>query len=75
MFDIISSSTEHPTPKRRNTNQRMDDATMEEIKEMTAMMAAHDWRDRYKGITNLLEMCEVNPNLIASNVIKVTART
>lgn len=59
------------TPKRRS-NTKTDDATMEEIKELTAMMSASDWRDRYKGITTLLEMCEMNSQLVASNVIKVT---
>jgi hypothetical protein len=44
---------------------------MEEIKELTAMMSANDWRDRYKGITTLLEMCEMNAQLVSSNVIKV----
>ena len=44
---------------------------MEEIKEIIALVSANDWRDRYKGITALLEMCEVNPNLVAANVIKV----
>lgn len=58
------------TPKRRS-NTRTDEATMEEIKELTAMMSASDWRDRYKGITTLLEMCEMNSQLVSSNVIKV----
>lgn len=44
---------------------------MEEIKEMNAMMSANDWRDRYKGITTLLEMCEMNANLVSGNIIKV----
>lgn len=44
---------------------------MEEIKELNAMMSSTDWRDRYKAITQLLEMCEINENLVAANVMKV----
>lgn len=45
---------------------------MEEIKELNAMMTANDWRDRYKAITTLLEMCEINENLVSTHVVKVT---
>lgn len=44
---------------------------MEEIKELNALMSSTDWRDRYKAITQLLEMCEINENLVATNVVKV----
>ena len=63
------SESNHNTPKRRNT--RTDESTMEEIKEINNMMSANDWRDRYKGITTLLEMCEINSNLVAHNIVKV----
>ena len=64
-----NSESNHHTPKRRNT--RTDESTMEEIKEMNNMMSANDWRDRYKGITTLLQMCEMNSNLVAHNIVKV----
>ncbi|XP_060604468.1 TOG array regulator of axonemal microtubules protein 1-like isoform X7 [Ruditapes philippinarum] len=67
---IRGNSANSETPKRRS-NTRTDEATMEEIKELTAMMSANDWRDRYKGITTLLEMCEMNAQLVSSNVIKI----
>ena len=44
---------------------------MEEIKDMNNLMSANDWRDRYKGITTLLEMCEINSNLVSHNIVKV----
>ena len=70
LISVFSNSeSNHHTPKRRNT--RTDESTMEEIKEMNNMMSANDWRDRYKGITTLLQMCEMNSNLVAHNIVKV----
>ncbi|XP_052767283.1 TOG array regulator of axonemal microtubules protein 1-like isoform X3 [Mya arenaria] len=66
---IRGNSANSETPKRRNT--RTDEATMEEIKEVNALMTANDWRDRYKGITTLLEMCELSANMVAANVVKI----
>lgn len=67
---IRGNSANSETPKRRSS-MRTDEATMEEIKELTALMSASDWRDRYKGITTLLEMCEMNANLVGSNIVKI----
>ena len=50
---------------------RIDEATMEEIKSMCAMMAANDWRDRQKGIQQLLDMTQNNFHAVANNVVKV----
>ena len=68
IYYVWSISSE--TPKRRST-VRTDEATMDEIKELMALMSANDWRDRYKGITTLLEMCESNQPLISNHVVKV----
>ncbi|KAK2166030.1 hypothetical protein LSH36_43g02057 [Paralvinella palmiformis] len=50
---------------------RTDEATMEEIKTMCAMMAANDWRDRQKGIQQLIDMTQYNFSAVANNVVKV----
>ncbi|KAL4238308.1 hypothetical protein ACF0H5_003020 [Mactra antiquata] len=66
---IRGNSANSETPKRRSG--RTDDASMEEIKEINTLMSASDWRDRYKGITTLLEMCEMNATLVSANVVKI----
>ncbi|KAK3093087.1 hypothetical protein FSP39_010926 [Pinctada imbricata] len=53
-----ANSELHPSPSKRFV--RADEATQEEIKQMMNLISANDWRDRYKGITQLLEMCESN---------------
>ena len=64
-----ANSELQPSPSKRYV--RTDENTQEEIKQMTTLISANDWRDRYKGITQLLELCENNTDIVAINVIKV----
>lgn len=50
---------------------RTDEATQDEIKDMNNLMSASDFRDRQKGITQFLEMCESNTPVVAANIVKV----
>ena len=68
MFTSDHTSQNSATTKRV---VRTDEATMEEIKSMCAMMSANDWRDRQKGIQQLLDMTQYHFNAVANNVVKV----
>ncbi|XP_064599948.1 TOG array regulator of axonemal microtubules protein 1-like isoform X2 [Liolophura sinensis] len=65
----VSMSGMAETTKRRVV--RTDDRTQEEIKQMLALLAASDWRDRYRGITEFLDMCENNTNIIGNQIVKI----
>ena len=69
--DSIASNASSSARKRSGV--RLDEQTQEEIKTMCVLMAASDWRDRYKGITTLVEMTEANPAVIGENIVKVCA--
>ncbi|XP_069117055.1 TOG array regulator of axonemal microtubules protein 1-like isoform X2 [Argopecten irradians] len=63
-----ANSEQHATPKKL---VRTDEATQEEVKQMTSLIAANDWRDRYKGITRLLEMCETHAEVVSASMVKI----
>ncbi|XP_021373812.1 TOG array regulator of axonemal microtubules protein 1-like isoform X3 [Mizuhopecten yessoensis] len=63
-----NSENQHASPKKL---VRTDEATQEEVKQMTALISANDWRDRYKGITRLLEMCDTHAEVISANMVKI----
>ena len=50
---------------------RTDEARMEEVKAVIGLMAASNWQQRYEGVTSFREMCETNPSLVATQIIKV----
>ncbi|XP_062617825.1 TOG array regulator of axonemal microtubules protein 1-like isoform X2 [Saccostrea cucullata] len=64
-----NSELQHSTPSKRLL--RTDDATQEAIKNMTNLISANDWRDRHKGISMLLEMCEENTDVVVMNIVKI----
>ncbi|KAL3873542.1 hypothetical protein ACJMK2_036642 [Sinanodonta woodiana] len=64
-----ASSENLNAPKRPIV--RTDEATQEEIKQIQTLLTASDWRERYKGITQLLENCETNVTMISNNVVKI----
>ncbi|XP_064623563.1 TOG array regulator of axonemal microtubules protein 1-like isoform X2 [Lineus longissimus] len=66
-----SPNSAPPSSNSKRPRVRTDDQTMEEIKAMIALMAANDWRERDKGIEQLLEMCENNSNIVGANIIKI----
>ncbi|XP_033734245.1 TOG array regulator of axonemal microtubules protein 1-like isoform X1 [Pecten maximus] len=63
-----NSENQHASPKKL---VRTDEATQEEVKQMTSLIAANDWRDRYKGITRLLEMCDTHAEVVSANMVKI----
>lgn len=64
-----NSDNNHQSQRKRAV--RTDESTLEEIKELNTLLSAGDWRDRYAGITRLLELCESSPNLVSTHVIKI----
>ena len=44
---------------------------MMDIKSMTALMAANDWRDRQKGLVQFQEMTESIPAVVGNHIVKV----
>ncbi len=71
--DISSPNKPVSTPSiKRRTTTKLDEATAEEIKTMSALMAANDWRERHKGITQFQEMCEHQIDVVGNNIVKVS---
>ncbi|GFR83234.1 protein FAM179B-like [Elysia marginata] len=56
---------------RRRALMRTDEARMGEVKAMTDLMFANNWQERYEGLTSFLAMCETNPQLVSSQIIKI----
>ncbi|KAK3737948.1 hypothetical protein RRG08_028572 [Elysia crispata] len=56
---------------RRRALMRTDEARMGEVKAMTDLMFANNWQERYEGLTSFLSMCETNPSLVSSQIIKI----
>ncbi|XP_035828901.1 TOG array regulator of axonemal microtubules protein 1 [Aplysia californica] len=56
---------------RRRALVRTDEARMEEVKAVIGLMAASNWQQRYEGVSSFLSMCETNPTLVASQIIKI----
>ncbi|CAL1537741.1 unnamed protein product [Lymnaea stagnalis] len=50
---------------------RADEARMEEVKTMIGLMAANNWQQRYEGVSSFLAMCENNPGLVSTQIIKI----
>lgn len=74
----FSASENGPTPSsgtKRRSAMRTDEATMTDIKSMTALMAASDWRDRQKGLAQFQEMTESIPATVGNHIVKVTTPT
>lgn len=69
LVKLCFSENVYGTPKRHSSHT--DEATQDDIKSMNALMTANDWRDRNKGVTKLLEICESRSEMVAANVIKV----
>jgi len=67
-MNYFHSENTHPSPKKF---VRTDEATQDEIKQMTNMISANDWRDRHRGIERLLAMCETHPDVVGVNIVKV----
>lgn len=45
---------------------------MEEVKNMTDLLAANNWQQRYEGISKFQAMCETYPQVVSSQIIKVS---
>lgn len=43
-----------------------------EVKVITALMASNDWRDRQRGIGQLQELVDTSPDVVGSNIVKVS---
>ena len=70
----LSVSENGPTPSngtKRRSAMRTDEATMADIKSMTGLMAANDWRDRQKGLMHFQEMTESIPSTMGIHIVKV----
>lgn len=59
-------------PLKRRTLIRTNDAHMEEVMIMIGLLSANNWQQRYEGISNFLSMCETNPMLVSTHIIKVS---
>ena len=55
---------------KRNTS-RTDEASMDNIKSMNAMMAASDWKERHNGILKFREMVDSNSVVVGNHIVKV----
>ncbi|BFZ12426.1 hypothetical protein BsWGS_15464 [Bradybaena similaris] len=58
-------------PLKRRTLVRTNDAHMEEVMIMIGLLSANNWQQRYEGISNFLSMCEMNPMLVSTHIIKI----
>ncbi|VDI35582.1 Hypothetical predicted protein [Mytilus galloprovincialis] len=64
----ISENVNNPSPKKY---VRTDESTQDEIKRMTNLISSVFWRERYQGITQLLEFCETHAQVVAVNATKI----
>ncbi|CAG5117603.1 unnamed protein product, partial [Candidula unifasciata] len=58
-------------PLKRRTLTRTNDAHMEEVMTMIGLLSANNWQQRYEGISKFLSMCETNPMLVSTHIIKI----
>ncbi|XP_036367460.1 TOG array regulator of axonemal microtubules protein 1-like isoform X3 [Octopus sinensis] len=60
----------HASAKRPISYKNIE-MVQEEIKEMNKLLSANDWRVRQKGLENFKELCDSNPNIIATNITQI----
>ena len=52
-------------------SHRIDEVTMDEIKQFCAQMGANDWKERLTGIRTMRDLAVAQPDAVGNNIVKV----
>ncbi|XP_070578570.1 TOG array regulator of axonemal microtubules protein 1-like [Ptychodera flava] len=67
----VNGLTPPGSTRKVRKSPRMDEASMEVVKDLCATLAANDWRDRHKAIQYLQELTADQTDLVISNIVKI----
>ncbi|XP_077995867.1 TOG array regulator of axonemal microtubules protein 1-like [Glandiceps talaboti] len=67
----VNGLTPPGSTRKVRRSPRMDEASMEQVKELRAALSASDWRDRLRATQDLQDLSDTNVELIASNIVKI----
>ena len=56
---------------KRGMSHRIDEVTMDEIKQFCAQMGANDWKERLTGIRTMRDLAVAQPDAVGNNIVKV----